>query len=390
VSSTSLSRLGYRPELDGLRGVAILLVLFFHVTLWPRGGVLGVDIFFTLSGFLITTLLLEEWQAQGSISLRNFYLRRYFRLFPAFALLIIIYGLFVVAFGHGNYTLRLWGAVSSITYTSNWVMAFNGPFPEWEIGHLWSLAVEEQFYVVWPLVLLLLLRGRFGLRGTKWALVGMIAAVLVWRTFLDLQGADISRLKFGTDTRFDQLLVGCLAGTIYVSRGRKDSRSRWLMVAGIVGPVFLAWRILDPNLENSVWTFKFGLTLIAIATAVLIYACVVGSVPVVKRVLQLKWLVFIGTISYSLYLWHFATSVFIRQFLPLEGWQRVASELALGLAAACGSYYVIERPFLRRRKAYERLRDTKAEVEAGERVVPEQAEGGRTATERSQRLQEGA
>lgn len=384
--SSSISRLGYRPELDGLRGIAILLVLLIHVLNWPRGGLLGVDIFFTLSGFLITTLLLEEWQAHGSISLAKFYLRRYFRLFPALAALIAAYVLFVVAFGKGDIGLRLGGAVYGITYVSNWVMAFNRPYPEWEIGHLWSLAVEEQFYLIWPALLVLLLKRGIGLKGMRWVLVAMIAAVVVWRSFLAMQGVDDSRLYFATDTRFDQLLLGCLAGTVYVSGRTKRQSGRLskpLTIAATAAAGFLVWRFFVGNLQSS-WSFTLGFTLFGVATAVTIYGCVTGSMPWLQRLLGARALVFLGTISYSLYLWHVAASVFMRDVLELSHWGAVVLQLALALAAACGSYYLIELPFLRRRKAYERLRATKADTEGAGFRLP----SGRNAAHRRPRLRD--
>jgi len=361
------SRLGYRPELDGLRGIAIILVLLIHVSGRPRGGLLGVDIFFTLSGFLITTLLLEEWRVQTSISLRHFYLRRYFRLFPALAVLIAAYVLFVLAFSNGNNGMRLRGAGYAITYSANWVMAFNRPFPEWEIGHLWSLAVEEQFYLLWPVLLLLLLKSGLGLRGIKWTVLGMILAVVAWRTFLDLHGVDDSRLYFATDTRFDQLLIGCLAAILFVSREKGRGGSRGLMLGGLAGAVFLVWRIFEANLRSA-WSFKIGLTLFAAATVLVIYACVTESFPLLKRVLSARWLVFVGIISYSLYLWHVSSSLLLARLTRLNGWPSAVAEVAFAFLAACASYYLVELPFLRRRRAHERLRSTKVDIES--RLTP--------------------
>jgi peptidoglycan/LPS O-acetylase OafA/YrhL len=372
----AVSRLGYRPELDGLRGVAILLVLLVHVLNWPRGGLLGVDIFFTLSGFLITTLLLEEWEAHGSISLGKFYLRRWFRLFPALAAFVAAYVLFVVAFGNDNQGLRLTGAVYGITYVSNWVMAFNGPYPEWEIGHLWSLAVEEQFYLLWPVLLTFLLRRGFGLNRTRWVLVALIVTAVAWRTALDLGGADGSRFYFATDARFDQLLLGCLAGTLYVTgktRQDKPRSSRPLMIIAMAAVGFLLWRFFTENLQSP-WSFKIGFTLYGAATAVTIYACVTGSLPCLRRALSVRALVFLGTISYSLYLWHVAAILFMRDFLEVGHWSSVLVQVGLALVAACGSYYLIELPFLRRRRAYERLRATKADTEG---AVPQASDDGK-------------
>jgi peptidoglycan/LPS O-acetylase OafA/YrhL len=361
--SAPMSGLGYRPELDGLRGIAILVVLSVHYTNYPRGGLQGVDMFFTLSGFLITTLLLEEWQADGSVSLRNFYLRRYFRLFPGLAALIACYVLYVLILGRANVGLRLGGAAYAITYTSNWAQAFNLPYPFWEIGHLWSLAVEEQFYLVWPVILILLLRRRLGLRGIMWVLGGMIGAVAIWRFLLYVGGADGNRLYFGTDTRFDQLLVGCLVGVVFVRRGARTRPSRW---AGILA-VPSAGYILLSLVVGTRWSLAWGggLTVFAVAIAITIYACVTGSSPFLTRLLSLRWLVFVGVISYSLYLWHVSGSLALQRFGHLHGWELIVSEVALSFALACASYYLVELPFLKRRKAYQRLGATKADLDAG-------------------------
>jgi peptidoglycan/LPS O-acetylase OafA/YrhL len=368
TSDRSASRLGYRPELDGLRGVAILLVLLIHTLGQPRGGLLGVDVFFTLSGFLITTLLLEEWRARASISLGQFYLRRFFRLFPALAVLIACYVAYALVFSSDHLGMRVRGAIIALAYSSNWVMAFNMPFPEREIGHLWSLAVEEQFYLLWPAILLLMLKSGLRLRGIRWTVLGMIVIVLGWRTFLDIHGVDDSRLYFGTDTRFDQLLIGCLAGIMFVARARDQAGSRALMLGGLGGAVFLLWRSFEPNLQSA-WSFKIGPTLFASATALVIYACVTESFPLLERALRLRWLVFVGTISYSLYLWHVLSNLLVTRVLHVSHWRTVVFQMAFAFLAACASYYVVELPFLRRRKAHQRLRSTKADMEGGRTIL---------------------
>jgi peptidoglycan/LPS O-acetylase OafA/YrhL len=358
---TPVSRLGYRPELDGVRAIAIIVVISIHYTNLPRGGLLGVDIFFTLSGFLITTLLMEEWQAEGSISIRSFYLRRYFRLFPGLAALMTAYVLYVVFLGHANVGLRLQGAGYAITYTSNWVMALNRPYPEWTIGHLWSLAVEEQFYLIWPVILIVLARRRLGLNGIAWALAGMIVGVAAWRFFLYSNGADGSRLYFGTDTRFDQLLIGCLAGVLFVARGTTRRPAMWTRIATGVGAAYVLFSVLQGNDWSYQW--RGGLTLFAAAVALTIYGCVTGSLPWLTRALSARWLVFVGTISYSLYLWHIAGGLALQRFGDLHGPVLIVAEVALSFALACASYYLIEAPFVKRRKAYQRLSSTKADVE---------------------------
>lgn len=364
----SASRLGYRPELDGLRGIAIILVLLVHAFNWPRGAFIGVDIFFALSGFLITTILLEEWQLFGSISLRDFYLRRYYRLFPALAVLIFFYVLYVAFFASTDVGMRMRGAGFGITYTANWVQAFEQPFPGTEIGFLWTLAIEEQFYLVWPAVLIFLLRRRLGPRGTAWALFGLIGVLVAWRNVLIFNEVDPQRIYFGTDTRFDELLVGCLAGALYVARPVRRIGSRWLKAATFVAGLFLLYRIFMPD-PWDYWAQRISLTLVALATVVVIYTCVTGSFPLLTRALSFKWLVFLGTISYSLYLWHVPAGLFIQNVAHLSGWQLVVSETVLALAAACGSYYLVERTFLKRKRAHQRLGATKADLE-GEITLP--------------------
>ena len=364
------SRLGYRPELDGLRGIAILLVMAFHLGGWPRGGELGVDLFFVLSGFLITTLLLEEWDARGSVSLRQFYLRRYFRLFPALAVFIAFFVITVILFANDAVQMRLTGAVFGLTYTSNWVMAFNLPYPEWEIPHLWTLGIEEQFYLLWPPVLVVFLRRRWGARQTMWLLFGIIVAVLAWRSYLYLQGADLSRLKFATDTRIDQLLVGCLAASVFAIRAREGtSRSPVLMAAGVVAGLFVVWQVAVFDLRSA-WTLTLGQTVFAAAAALLVYACVRGTMPVLTRALSARALVFIGTISYSLYLWHFSAKGFVERLLGVGSWQAIALEVTFAFIAAVGSYYVVERRFLRHRREHGRLSHTKTDVEASGTPAP--------------------
>jgi peptidoglycan/LPS O-acetylase OafA/YrhL len=357
----AVSRLGYRPELDGVRAIAIIVVVAIHYTDLPSGGLLGVDMFFTLSGFLITTLLLEEWQAAGRVSLRDFYLRRFFRLFPGLAALVAAYVLYIVLFGRGDESLGLSGAAYAITYTANWAIALGWRYPSWAIGHLWSLAVEEQFYLVWPTLLVVLTRRRLGLRGIAWTLAGMIVAIGAWRYLLYLDGADGARLYFATDTRFDELLIGCLAGTIFVSRGTERAVPRWAPFATAAAALFVVWNLLDTRSWATQWSG--GLTLFAAAVAVTIYGCVVGWLPVLTRALGARWLVFVGTISYSLYLWHVAGSLVLQRLVDVRGPVLVVSEIALSFAAACVSYFVIEVPFVRRRKAYRRLRSTKTEAE---------------------------
>jgi hypothetical protein len=205
----AVKRLGYAPALDGLRGVAIALVMLHHADVLP-GGYIGVDVFFVLSGFLITTLLLEERAAQGRISLRGFYRRRARRILPALITLLLGY-LVVVALagGSGIRAVALGGF-----FTGNAVQAFANPNPLAQNGlglaHLWSLAEEEQFYLLWPVVLILLARTRRLIP----ALATILAVALVWRGVLAAEGASFYRIYYGPDTHADGLLAGALLAAL--------------------------------------------------------------------------------------------------------------------------------------------------------------------------------
>jgi peptidoglycan/LPS O-acetylase OafA/YrhL len=364
TSPDASSRLGYRPELDGLRGIAVILVLFADALDWPRGSFIGVDMFFALSGFLITTLLLEEWKIYHSISLRHFYLRRYYRLFPALAVVVLIYVVYVLIFVNSGVGMRLRDAAFGVTYTANWAQALK-PFPYTapDTGYFWTLAIEEQFYLLWPLVLILLLRGRVGLRGAKWAVLVMIVAVVAWRNVLLSHGADPNRIYFGTDTRFDELLVGCLASTLYVNRREQAVLAKRLLMMATVGAgLFLVYRIFKVD-QWTFWTTRITLTLVALATTVVIYGCVTDSFLALKRALSARWLVFVGKISYSLYLWHIPVDIVLRKATALSRWQLTVSEFVAVFIAALASYFLVERTFLKRRKQHQRLHATKADIE---------------------------
>ncbi|MEO5951915.1 MAG: acyltransferase, partial [Chloroflexia bacterium] len=232
-------RLGYRPALDGLRGVFILFVLTVHGGVpFMQGAALGVDGFFALSGFLITTLLLQEWRQNGSISLKRFYIRRALRLWPALFVMLGVFGLLTLLAIRGEGATATWrGILLSSLYSSNLDTVI---FKDYTIGlglmsHTWSLALEEQFYLLWPIVLMGLLALR--LRG-KWLAVSIGALVFtapLWR-FLLLSGGRSTELFYvGMNTRADALLVGCTLGALavggFVMPSVKAARvTRWLTV----------------------------------------------------------------------------------------------------------------------------------------------------------------
>jgi len=371
-AATVASRLGYRPELDGVRGAAIILVMLVHLHNWPRGGFVGVDVFFTLSGFLITTLLLEEWRARGQVSLRHFYARRSLRLFPAVIVLLVVYSIVALVSGGPYLETRLAGVAYGFTYASNWAQAYGLMFPEQEIGFLWTLAIEEQYYLLWPGLLLLALHVRWmSQRRLIVAIACVVVAVWAWRIVLTDAGVEGRRIYFGTDARLDQLLLGAALAAWFVQRATSATGSLALRLGGWAGVTFLTWRLFDPVYFRA-WYPTVGLAAIGLASAAIIACVVTESSPVLKWALNMSWLRWVGTLSYSLYLWH-VPAIRLVEHSPLGHVTllKVVGGGSLSLVLAAASYRYIEKPFLRRRKRYEQLRDTKADVDAGApRVAP--------------------
>jgi peptidoglycan/LPS O-acetylase OafA/YrhL len=341
-------RLGYVPALDGVRGIAITLVVLWHAFHQPVGGFLGVHVFFVLSGFLITTLLLQEWGGKGSISLRHFYFRRGLRLLPALAAMLLAYTAIqtaralVLEPGELDLSTALKGVGYSAFYISNIVQA-SGVVLGVTISQLWSLATEEQFYLLWPFVLVLALRAGAGRRAIAIVLGAAIALVAANRLYLTLADAPRVRLYFAPDTTFDAILVGCLLGLWFASgrfpRGLRSRRfALWATPPAFAyGAVIVATTGIESRALYAVLLLPF-----VAASAVLVLA-VLTEGSLVARILAVRPFVFLGRISYSLYLWHTMALVFGRDLLGLPS----LGGVALGLVAATISYYAIEQPFLR-------------------------------------------
>ncbi|AIJ11359.1 acyltransferase family protein [Streptomyces lividans] len=336
--------------LDGLRGAAVLGVLFFHAGHFD-GGFLGVDLFFVLSGFLITGLLLTEARARdGRIDLLAFWGRRARRLLPALAVVLAGTLLLVWALGPPN-LLRYalddgpWVAANLANWhfvadrVGYWDSAGTRVF-----SHLWSIAVEEQFYVVWPLVLCLSARGRGGGRRVAAVAAAGAAASLVLMVVLTTP-ADTTRVYEGTDTRAFSLLLGALAATEpaarLVSRLGERAAGRWsLALAAGIGAY---WITADG--QNSPSLFRGGLFLHALAAALLIACLARAPRTPAGRFLAAAPLRRLGTVSYSLYLWHWPVYLLLsEERLGLEGAPRTAVLLAVSVALAVLSKVLVEDP----------------------------------------------
>jgi peptidoglycan/LPS O-acetylase OafA/YrhL len=347
ATSDSEGRLGYRPALDGVRAIAITLVVVHHTIGFPVTGFFGVDMFFVLSGFLITTLLLEEHARRGGVSLRGFYRRRALRLLPAlFTLLGVFFVIACIAAALGETRLdrALLGVAAGIGYFTNLVIAFGESggktaLPN-ELGHLWSLAIEEQFYLVWPAVLLFLLRARLRL-----ALVGLGAALVLitaQQVRLYLEGASMDRIAYGSDTRSTSIVVGCLLAVALLTAARLPLQRLARIVAPLGAASFLILLVADPGPRTfAPWSFAVALTSAWLVVLALDRGSLFG------RTLAVPPLVFLGRISYALYLWHVPVYVTFRLTDSAE-WMDIPA-LAISLACATASYYLVELRFLRRR-----------------------------------------
>jgi peptidoglycan/LPS O-acetylase OafA/YrhL len=345
-------KLGYRPELDGLRGVSILLVYFHHLyyPLVP-GGFFGVDVFFVLSGFLITSLLVQEWEREGSISLKDFYIRRALRLMPALFLLILILGGFALIFLNKRGVAETYqGIWLTLSYASNWLYAFRRYSASNPLGVTWSLAIEEQFYLTWPLLLSLALRFKLGRRWILYILALTIAIIPLYRKILVVQGANVLRLYYASDTRADGLLIGCLVGllsswNLLPQNKRVEISMKSLAIAAVM---FFGYMVGTASWEDRILYQYGGYTLVSLSVGLILVVLIAWPPKAALSVLKFAPLVWIGRISYGLYLWHWPVRVFIYQknIIPASTAQLVIA-VALSLLLTTLSYYFVEKKFLR-------------------------------------------
>lgn len=325
-------RLGQRPGLDGLRGIAVLLVVATHalVPVADGAGAAGVTVFFTLSGFLITTLLLDDIETRGRIRFARFYARRALRLLPA---LVALVG-FVLLLGRlvPGATQRD-SVLGAVFYASNWVMMDPVPFLRDWLFHTWSLSIEEQFYLLWPIMLLGLVR--LGPRPMI-AATAVLAATSTVVRFALWDPANELRVYFGIDARADALLIGALVAMVLRRRLEEASRP-WLVAAGLLVVLAVApwggWAryVLMP-------------TLVAVATAGILFGAAQGSGV---RALEWKPLLWVGRRSYGLYLWHYPVATVMQFEIPLPWWQELPITLAVSLGLTALSWRYVEEPFLR-------------------------------------------
>lgn len=347
----------YFPGLDGLRAIAVIAIIIFHLNpKWLPGGYLGVDTFFIISGYLITTLLIKEYEATGSIHLIKFWIKRMKRLLPPVLFMMFIVIQYIILFDRTLLFQIKKDMYAALLYLSNWWYIFDGldyfrslePRP---LKHLWSLAIEEQFYLIFPIGLLWLFKS---FRKKSYLLIiffviSLISMALMWLLYNPAES--ISRIYFGTDTRLQTLLLGVMLAMIWPAYKLKTNPPKQLLIIidllGLIGMLFLI-RAFFVFTEHSTSVFQGGLYVIGLLTLLFIMASVHPSTMIAK-ILSLPALVWVGKYSYSLYLWHYPIIVLLQSHY-VNGqipWYVHTVSIILTIFMALLSYHLIEQPFRR-------------------------------------------
>lgn len=341
--------MSYTPHLDGLRALAVIAVLIFHAlpTVF-EGGFLGVDVFFVLSGYLITRILLDEHQQTGKINILRFYIKRLLRLWPALAFLIAVQLLYRYTFSNSGFYQHVEHAVAALLYVGNWLRAFQLSTLG-DLGHTWSLAVEYQFYFFWPFYLNWLFW--LSRRPLAW-IVGIAITILlsiIWRLFLVGDETKIERLYNGTDLRIETLLWGSVLAVVLAQNHWLISIKNFLRQINFsLIPVVVALLIF------SFWALKWdgfayywwGQTSFAVVVALLIMLLSVEPDNLMVRVLSNPLLLQLGVISYGVYLWHFPVYIFLAE-RGVESYALLIFGCVLTVAIALISWRLVEMPALR-------------------------------------------
>ena len=381
----------YIPALDGLRTLAVVAVVLYHLNLtWAQGGLLGVTIFFVLSGYLITRLLLNEIAKTGRIDLKSFWIRRIRRLFPAVVTVVVVTCALCTVFNHVMLTKMRPDILPSLLFFNNWwqimqdVSYFNALGDPSPLTHFWSLAIEEQFYLIWPPLLLAMVSVHMSKPNTRRVVLGLAAVSAVAMMVLYNPATDPSRVYYGTDTRVFSLLLGAwmafipdrdlaparlvrhlgldrLAGAGKHDKSKSDTAEAattkpselarfWSSPAsidlmGVVGLVGLAAMVALTN-GYTAFQYRGGTLLCSILTLMVIAACVQPQ-GMVARALAAEPLVWIGKRSYSIYLWHYPLLLLMNPVANINDtpWWHYILQVLLVVAVAECSYRFIETPF---------------------------------------------
>ncbi|MGG1659846.1 acyltransferase family protein [Brevibacillus sp. NRS-1366] len=349
----------YMAGIDGLRALAVLAVIVYHLNYnWAPGGLLGVGIFFVLSGYLITDLLIAQWTRHGRLDMKDFWIRRARRLLPALLLLLIVVVAWVAFFSPSQMSTVRGDVPAAILYVSNWWLIFQQVSyfekfgPPSPLGHLWSLAVEEQFYLIWPLLLAFGLkivrrRGRLIFLTLAAATVSALAMALLYEP-----GLDPSRVYYGTDTRVFALLIGAVLAMAWPSRKLSLHISRKaraaLDVSGGLGLAILLYSIWNTNQYDD-FLYRGGLVLLSVVSAVVV-AVLAHPASRLGKWMGCKPLRWLGVRSYAIYLWHYPIIVLTSPTVEQNDWSvipRAILQVTATIVLAALSWKFIEEPIRR-------------------------------------------
>lgn len=333
----------YNPSIVALRAIAVSTVFIFHIGLGLHaddllvGGYVGVDLFFVISGFLITESLVADMGRRGAAAVPRFYLRRAIRLLPPLLVIIAVFILAALAAGLDGATIFRESA-AGLLHISDWTRALGYGFPDY-LGHLWSLAVEEQFYLLWPTLLLLAgARPRLAL--------GLIAAVVLWRAVLfHLGHANQFRIYNGLDTRADGLLIGAFLGLIGRTRLSRLNQTA-VRAAEIAAAIYLVWYVCNVRFTED-WIYDYGFVASWLAGAALVVASLTPGNLLLSRLARLPAVLALGNLSYSIYLWHYPAITILSRHFALSAPAFIGAVAIITLAGASATYLLVELPALK-------------------------------------------
>lgn len=353
----------HAPALDGLRGLAVAAVVVYH--LWSGalpGGFIGVDVFFVLSGFLLSALLVREVETTGRLAIGRFFIRRLRRLLPATLLVLLAIAVYALVWADDTELDRLREhSIGALTYSTNWLFIADGTtYTDVVLGasplrHMWSLAIEEQFYIVLAVVVAVLafatrenptiMRKRLG-----YGSLALAVASAGWMVLLELGDADTARIYFGSDTRVQAMLLGVAIGSLWGDRllgpSRSDIFAPAASGAAALGGMGLLALFAAYGAEDARWMFQGGFTVVAVAAAVAVVAAL--TFAPFEWMLSLPPLVWLGEISYGVYLWHWPVLVILDEDrLGLDGSGLAVAQVAITLIVSVVSFTVVEQPIRR-------------------------------------------
>jgi peptidoglycan/LPS O-acetylase OafA/YrhL len=356
-------RLGYQPSLEGVRGLAVLLVLAVHLgqfvvpstgNWFVPGGFIGVDIFFVLSGFLIGALLILELDRSRTINLVHFYVRRFIRIAPALWLFLVVHYLYIAWSVHGSLADERSVDIYGVTFLFNWRNSL-GIGRISDMVHLWSVALEFQWYLVAPLIVWLLWRYVRTTARIVAVLVGASLLIAVVRYAEYRAWSDWNAVFERTDARFDTFLLGLLVAFLWQRGLLRASVVRVAGALGLAGILVMSFAAQAHKVQASPFLFKWGDTLIAASGAALVAVCMLPNSGI-ARFFDLVIMRVTGRISYSLYLWHLPVFLWVGAHLDWPAGLKMGAAVVLSFVFATGAYFIAEWPVLRSRpRALERV-----------------------------------